>query len=398
MRILLLTDWNREHGGSERYVAELRDALARDGDDVRLLTSSAGDAGHGTADYVAYGSNSRLVQAGLQLHNPFATATIRRAVKEFRPDVALVFMFALQLSPGALRALGEVPKLIAISDYKPICPVSTRLLPDRSLCNEDEGLACLRNGCVGPAHWLRDQPRYRLIRRALRNADQIITCSEWMKDELAVRGVHADCVPLASHPPPPSFTREPSAEPTFLYRGRLDAEKGVDIVLQALASLRRECPATRLDILGRGPMQSDLEALTAALGLSDSVVFHGWKQGDEMWPFLSRAWAQVVPSLWAEPLGLVAVESVLCGVPTIVSRKGGLAEIVGHCRGGLQVDNGDVEGWKNAMATIAVKDHFSDQRVADEDVAATQRKYDWQQHVREIRQRCRAVASDRNNR
>ena len=58
MRILLMIDWNRGRGGAENHALALRAGLEAAGDEVRLLTSSAGTAGDGTAEYVAYGTES----------------------------------------------------------------------------------------------------------------------------------------------------------------------------------------------------------------------------------------------------------------------------------------------------------------------------------------------------
>ena len=58
MRVLLVTDWNRGQGGAEAVMAALRDGLRGAGDEVGLLTSSAGTAGDGTADYVASALNT----------------------------------------------------------------------------------------------------------------------------------------------------------------------------------------------------------------------------------------------------------------------------------------------------------------------------------------------------
>ena len=66
-------------GGAEAYALSLRDELRAAGDDVRLLTSSAGTAGDGTADYVAYGTENAAAQTLLQIVNPFAVSTVRRA-------------------------------------------------------------------------------------------------------------------------------------------------------------------------------------------------------------------------------------------------------------------------------------------------------------------------------
>ena len=188
MRILLATDWNRGRGGAEAYITALRDGLRAAGDEVRLLTSSAGTAGDGTAEYVAYGTDRVAAQAFLQVANPFAVAGVRRAVHEFRPDVALVNMFAHHLSPAALLALRGVPTVLLVSDYKCVCPIGSKLLPDGSICGSLAGLVCWRSGCVSALHWLRDQPRYALIRSGLRHVARVVACSAWVRDELARHG------------------------------------------------------------------------------------------------------------------------------------------------------------------------------------------------------------------
>ena len=143
MRVLLMLDWNRGRGGAEAHALHLRDGLRAAGDDVRLLVSSVGSAGDGQADYIAYGTESRAAQTLLQIANPHAIATVRRAVADFRPDVVWVNMFALQLSPAAIFALGSVPKVLFVSDYKIICPLSHKLLPDDTRCTLPAGRNCL---------------------------------------------------------------------------------------------------------------------------------------------------------------------------------------------------------------------------------------------------------------
>ena len=134
MRVLLVTDWNRGRGGAEAYIAWLKEGLESAGDEVRLLTSSVGSAGDGKAEYVASGSEAKSAQAFLQIANPFAVHTMRRAIREFRPDVTLVNMFAHHLSPAILHSVGNVPLVVLVSDYKIVCPIGSKLLPDNSIC------------------------------------------------------------------------------------------------------------------------------------------------------------------------------------------------------------------------------------------------------------------------
>jgi hypothetical protein len=106
----------------------------------------------------------------LQIVNPFAVAAVRRIVRDFKPDAALVNHFAFHLSPAVLSALHPVPTVLSTMDYKAVCPIGSKLLPDGTICHQPAGLVCWRGGCVSLPHWLRDQPRYALIRRRSQSA------------------------------------------------------------------------------------------------------------------------------------------------------------------------------------------------------------------------------------
>jgi hypothetical protein len=153
MRALLITDWMAGSGGAESYITWVRDGLRAAGDEVRLLTSSAGTAGDGSAEYRAYGTDLLVAQAFLQIVNPFAVAEVRRALREFRPDVAFVNMFEHHLSPVILGQLRGVPTVLSLTDYKSVCPLGTKLLPDGRICSDKAGAVCLRRSCVSLPHW-----------------------------------------------------------------------------------------------------------------------------------------------------------------------------------------------------------------------------------------------------
>ena len=265
MRVLLIHDWLRLHGGVEAYFTTLRRALAEAGHEVALLTSTAGSAADGTAEFQAFGTERIVPQTVLQIANPSAVATVRRAVRRFRPDVALVGMVELHLSPAAVLALGDVPTVVSINDYKPICPITVKLLPDGTPCTVPAGAVCWRGGCVGLAHWVRDRPRYALIRRAIDGADVVVSCSEWMRRALAAEGIPNRVLYLPAPPPSPGFARAPAADPLLVFVGRLSREKGVALLDRRLrarprgrsgraaAHRGRRAPAAGAGGAGRGP-------------------------------------------------------------------------------------------------------------------------------------------------
>ncbi|HEV2047277.1 MAG TPA: glycosyltransferase family 4 protein [Chthoniobacterales bacterium] len=394
MRVLLVTDWNRSQGGAEAYIGLLRDGLRAAGDEVRLLTSSVGTRGDGAADYVAFGTERIAAQVFLQIVNPFAVASVKSARTELRPDVALVNMFAHHLSPAVLSALKGVPIVLLVSDYKCICPIGSKLLPDGSLCRVKAGWVCYENGCVNALHWLHDQPRYALIRSGLRRVARVLACSDWVRQELARDGISSEVALLPVPPPGLQFRRQPAADPVFVFCGRLDREKGVDLLLRAFAPLHSAFPSARLRIIGRGPLRPHLEAVAGALGLTNAVEFYGWLSPREIETKLCDAWALVVPSVWAEPLGLVAIEAIVRGVPVIASATGGLAEVVQERVSGLLFPNNDVEALFDRLHAIASRQVFPNHILPDQVVARALRTFSIERHLALIRDLFAEVASD----
>src|SRR5688572_19139593 len=197
MRVLILSDWMSNTGGAESYTLSLRDALRKAGDDVKLLSCGPRSSAPDTGDMRAYGTDHLVAQTFLQIVNPFAIARVRQATKDFRPDVALVGQFAYHLSPAVISAVSPVPAVVMVTDYKAICPLGTRLLSDGSICRVAAGAVCRTGKCVGSLHWVRDQPRYSLIKKGLAGASRVLCASQWMAAELRQAGIDALTVPIA---------------------------------------------------------------------------------------------------------------------------------------------------------------------------------------------------------
>ena len=352
LRILLVTDWTPNEGGIEAYVMRTAGALRAAGHHVRLLTSSIAPAGREAADYVAYGTDNPAAQAVLQVANPFALARVREALRDFRPDVVQVNMFEKYLSPAIFRALRGVPTVAFVHYYKPVCPTAIKVLPDGSFCGVPAGIVCWRSGCVGLAEWLRDRPRYAMIRSGL-EASTVLACSRWMAEQLRLNGIGATAMPLPVPLPGPDYVRMPAAQPTFLYCGRLDRAKGSDVLLCAMARVHSARPAARLRMLGDGVRRPELEALASRLGIAHAVRFEGWKPFAEVEAALRGAWALVAPSVWPEPLGLTAIEAITRGTPVIASETGGLAETIRPGVSGHLVANGDEAALAECMIGVA---------------------------------------------
>jgi glycosyltransferase involved in cell wall biosynthesis len=304
-------------------------------------------------------------------------------------------MYEHHLSPGILPLLRRVPTVLLATDYKSICPLGSKMLPDGRRCVERAGAVCRRHGCLSLPHWLRDQPRYALIRRGLRHVDRVLTCSEWMAREFAVNGVPAEAVALGVPAPGPDFHRAPGAEPLFVYCGRLDTTKGVALLLRSFARARASSPAARLRLVGRGAERPALERLAAELGIAEAVDFRGWVPPDAVERELVDAWAMVVPSLWPEPLGLVALEALVRGVPVIASADGGLGETVADPARGLLFPNGDGAALAERLEAVASGRAFPTHALADDVVRLAREEYSLDRQVGRMRGILAQIAKDR---
>ena len=126
----------------------------------------------------------------------------------------------------------------------------------------------------------------------------------------------------------------------LVFMGRLVTDKGVTTLLEALSLLRKRGLSPSLTIIGDGPEMPQLRAITTALGLDAQVTFAGALR-ETRGQVVATHRIMVIPSRWAEPFGIVALEGIASGCAVVASCRGGLPEAVGPC--GLLFENGDSE-------------------------------------------------------
>ncbi|MBW3638142.1 MAG: glycosyltransferase family 4 protein [Armatimonadetes bacterium] len=136
----------------------------------------------------------------------------------------------------------------------------------------------------------------------------------------------------------------------LVFLGRLVSDKGVDLLIDALTALKSQGLTANLTIIGDGPESQPLQAQTKAQHIEDQVTFVGAKRGEELTRLLNRHRIMVVPSLWKEPFGIVALEGIACGCVIVGSEGGGLKDAIGPC--GVTFANGNLEELTKALATL----------------------------------------------
>jgi glycogen(starch) synthase len=177
-------------------------------------------------------------------------------------------------------------------------------------------------------------------RRMVRGADRVITCSAYMREHVAdafglpAGGVTVipngidptDLQPVADLPRLRARFAAPG-EKLVLLVGRLVYEKGFHLALEAMPGLIERLGGVRFLVAGTGTAEAELKAQARKLGLMEHGTFIGWTGDDVLHSLYRIADLCVVPSIY-EPFGLVALEAMASGCPTIVADTGGLREVV----------------------------------------------------------------------
>ncbi|MGZ4164548.1 MAG: glycosyltransferase family 4 protein, partial [Tumebacillaceae bacterium] len=196
-------------------------------------------------------------------------------------------------------------------------------------------------------------------------AREVIVCSQYMREEMRTvygvpewkqhvlpNGVDLTELERGLESLPLQAERAAQTESaTVFFVGRLVPEKGVQVLLEAAPAVLQACPDTRFCIAGKGPMRDTLGRMVEELGIASAVEFLGFVTDEERNRWIKRADVAVFPSLY-EPFGIVALEAMGLGTATVVSRTGGLAEIVEHGVDGWVVEPGDARSLGDTLISL----------------------------------------------
>jgi glycosyltransferase involved in cell wall biosynthesis len=200
--------------------------------------------------------------------------------------------------------------------------------------------------------------RHDLVRETLAEADAIVAVCDWVRDVLLRIGAEPRRIVLSRQGTSatvsqPRIARKATLPLKLAFVGRLDATKGLHVVLDAIARL----PGTpiSLDVYGVAQGESGeryLEQARARVKGDARVRFRRPLEHHDVIPTLSRYDATVVPSQWLETGPLVVLESYGAGTPVIGSQLGGIEELVRNGWNGILVKHDDVNAWSNLLSRL----------------------------------------------
>ncbi|MFA4942867.1 MAG: glycosyltransferase [Patescibacteria group bacterium] len=369
MKILQVNKFNYLRGGAEKYFLDISEHLRQKGHEVAVFSMHHPKNLPSLWDkyFVSRLSfneskwRDKLLAPGRIIYSLEAKRKFKQLVNDFKPDVIHIHNIYHQLSPSILSIARryKIPVVMHLHDYKLVCP-NYQLFVDGQICYR-----CRKHKyCQAISHRCFNGSWFKSVLVALemflhhcvwkiyeRNISLYIAPSEFMKKTVVSFGIPEEKVEVLYNfiVQPETQVGDIGAKDYLLYYGRLSPEKGVNVLLQAL----KQIPKTlKLKIVGSGPELENIKANIELLGLEQTVELLGPKFGQELNQIILGAKAIIIPSIWAENMPFVLLESLALGKVVIASETGGLPELITPGKTGFLFANSDVSDLAQKIVSL----------------------------------------------
>jgi glycosyltransferase involved in cell wall biosynthesis len=362
-------------GGLARHVEGLSRALVALGHTVHVLTldfpGAAAEESNGLLflHRVPVELPAPTFHDWVLLFNHFFEKKIGQIVNEFgKPDIIHVHDWLTVPAGVASKHLLRVPLVMTFHSTESARSPSSSS-PESSLVKGLEWWGSYEaSTVVAVSEWMKDQivTQFNLPARKVVNIPNAVDTDKFNKRVNRTKARH-------------KWSIKPG-EKLITAVGRLTSQKGFDDLIRAFPIILKYAPNARLLLIGDGYMRSELQELAQYEGVASRITLAGFISDPDLIDAIKSSDVIVVPSRF-EPFGIIALEAMAAGVPVVVSRVGGLAEIVQDTVDGLEVDPNKPESIAEATVRIILDDDLAEELAA----MATEKvkTYNWEYSANE---------------
>lgn len=358
--------------GLGRFVHDLSVEQARQNHEVHVVTNSLSGKDYETKNHGVFvhrvnfppppkpvDASTTVVQFNMQI--------VERAVplvKKYKPDVVNTHDWLTFLAGRVINRTFGIPHVFTVHDTMVGKTFGKMSNPQKLGANIE------KYGC--------------------KDANRVICCSEYMRKELLniyegkdnIRvipcgveeqtfAVNSDDFLLKNFRS--LFAREDEVLVTYV--GRLDQEKGLDILLNAIGTVLQKYSKVCFAIAGKGVMEESIQQWITKSGLHNKVKLAGYIEKQVLSHFYKVSDLHIMPSSY-EPFGIVALEAMVNKAPIIVANSGGLDEIIDHNIDGLKFTSGNMDSLANKILKV-LEDSILRDRLKEAGYKKVKENYNW---------------------
>jgi glycosyltransferase involved in cell wall biosynthesis len=303
---------------------------------------------------ISFGSKrltGKISAAIRPFHSPEVAGKFKKLLHDFRPDAVHLHNIHSYLSPVVAQVAHRegIRVVWTMHDYKLICP-SYACLRDGAPCelcyrHKSNVIArrCMNNSrAASLLAWM--EALYWNRKKLERITDRFVSPSAFLKERMVSAGFRDEKISVLHNFMYRQMPLPDGKDDYYCYVGRLSAEKGLNVLLEAAARLPYP-----LKIVGDGPLSATLREKYA----SPRIEFTGHLPTDRLIPIVRRARFLVMPSVWYENNPFSVIESLCLGTPVLGAKIGGIPELIDAGVSGLLFEPGDADDLKNRIRQMS---------------------------------------------
>jgi glycosyltransferase involved in cell wall biosynthesis len=374
MKILYVNNFFTEYGGAEKTM--YNESLLLEDKDVKTFFFATDKQPYLKKNYLYSKYFPQFInykKFGIfnlfkLFYNIEAQKKLNKLLIQIKPDLVRCCNVYYQLTPSILKVCkqNKIPVVMSIHDCRLFCPSGNLMIKNNEyckdlLCMNKSPMYCMKNLCKNnkfvPSSIVTLEYMFNKFFRLYENVDFYICQSQAMLELAAKSGISRNKIFLLNTFLSDNYFEQPAVyekNSYFLYIGRISAEKGVDILINAMKNI----PEIPIHIVGTGPDENYYKNLAKKYNLHN-IKFMGYKSGHDLEEEYKNCIATVLPCNWFENFPRSVLESFAYGKPSIASRIGGIPEIIDEEINGFTFEVGNTE-----LLTMYMKKLFYDKKLS----------------------------------